>query len=563
MIEVMILNKTIKVSIHHDGQSFHKTLDQGTTLGTLLTTMKINEKYKIVAGKVNNQMRELTYALNEDSQIEYLDISHQDGNRIYQRGLIFVYIKAIKEILGDCSVIIEHSLSKGLYTEIKYIRPINQKDIEDIKERMQEIIEEDIPFEKDQIPVEEAMKIFKEQGMEAKVKLLKFRKEKTINVYTCGWLKNYFYGYMVPSTGYLNKFDLKLYKQGVIIRFPNIKNPDQIPEFEEHKKLAEIFKEAENWGDLMELGFVADLNERIETNTYHEIIRVAEALQEKKIAYIADRITKEKKRIILIAGPSSSGKTTFAQRLSIQLMANGLSPIAFSTDDYFVERSETPRDENGNPDFESLNALDLKLFNQQLKDLLAGKEVDIPSFNFKTGHKEFGKRFLRVAEDQLIIIEGIHGLNPELTKEIEDSEKFEIYISALTQLNIDNHNRIPTTDSRLIRRIVRDSQFRGHTAKTTLQLWPAVRRGEEKNIFPFQEEANVMFNSVLVYELAVLKKYAEPLLKEIKEDEIEYMEAKRLLKFLSYFLSIENECAILNNSIIKEFIGGSCFFDSE
>lgn len=556
----MVLNKKIKVSIYHNGQNFQKELDYGTTLETLLGTLTISEKNGIVAGKVNNHIRELNYTLDKNCEIEFLDIGHQDGNRIYQRGLIFVYIKAVKEILGECSVTIEHSLSKGLYSEIKYERPINTKDIEDIRERMQEIIEQDIPFKKDQISIEDAMKIFKEQGMEAKVKLLKFRKEKTINVYTCGWLKNYFYGYMVPSTGYLKKFDLKFYGPGVIIRFPNIKNPSHIPAFEEHKKLAEIFKEAEDWGELMHLGFVADLNERIETDTYEEIIRVSEALQEKKIAYIADRITKQKKRIILIAGPSSSGKTTFAQRLSIQLMANGLSPIAFSTDDYFVERSETPKDKNGNPDFESLNALDLKLFNQQLKDLLEGKEVDIPSFNFKTGHKEFGKRFLKVTDDQLIIIEGIHGLNPELTKEIKDSEKFKIYISALTQLNIDNHNRIPTTDSRLIRRIVRDSQFRGHSAKRTLQLWPSVRRGEEKNIFPFQEEADVMFNSVLVYELAVLKKYAEPLLEDIKEDEKEYMEAKRLLKFLSYFLSIENECAILNNSIIKEFIGDSCFF---
>lgn len=545
----------IKASIFYDDKCIQKEFEKGTTLETLLISMNLNNKYIIVAGKVNNHIRELKYSLNENCKVEFLDISNPDGNRIYQNGLVFIYIKAIKEILGETSITIEHSLSKGLYSEIKYHRPINQEDLHDIKKRMEEIVNQDIPFAKEKILVKEAMHIFKQQGMLEKVKLLKFRKESTVNIYSCGWIKDYFYGYMVPSTGYLKKFELKYYEPGIIIRFPHITNPDRIPEFHEHKKLGEIFKEAKNWGTLMNLSFVSDLNERIETDTYNDTIRVAEALHEKKIAYIADQITKEKKKIILIAGPSSSGKTTFAQRLSIQLQANGISTIAFSTDDYFVEREETPKDHKGELDYESLNTLDLKLFNQHIKELIEGKEVDVPIFNFITGHKEFGKRFLKVMKNQIIIIEGIHALNPELTKEIKENTKFKIYISALTQLNIDSHNRIPTTDTRLIRRMVRDSLFRGHSAKTTLQLWSSVRRGEEQNIFPYQENVDVMFNSALIYELAVLKKYATPLLEEIKEDDKEYMGAKRLLKFFNYFLSIENESAILNNSIIKEFIG--------
>lgn len=532
---------------------------RGTTVLELISSLKLTPKYKIVAAKVNNRMAELTFPLTDDCRVDLIDLSDTDGNRIYQRSLSFVFIKAARDILGDCEVLIEHSLSKGIYCEIKYQSNIDEKDISAIKQRMQEIIDEDIPFKKEQISIEEAMRIFKEQGMESQVKILKFAQKDYVNIYSCGQLKNYFYGYMVPSTGYLNLFDLIPYKSGVILRFPQKEAPDRLPEYKEQKKLAMIFKESEDWGKLLGLAYVSDLNEKIETETYEDIIRIAEALHEKKIAAIADKINKENKRLILIAGPSSSGKTTFAQRLAVQMRVNGLDPIAFSTDDYFLERSQTPKDENGEYDFESLEALDLELFNKHLKDLLEGKEVDLPSFNFLKGEKEFGKRIIKVSHNQPIIIEGIHGLNDKLTEKILKNDKFKIYISALTQLNIDSHNRIPTTDSRLIRRLVRDNLFRGHSAKMTLKLWASVRKGEEKNIFPFQEEADMMFNSVLVYELAVLKKYAEPLLREIKEEDNEYMEAKRLLSLLSYFLSIDDECAILNNSIIKEFIGGSCF----
>ncbi len=534
-------------------------VSKGTHLNTIKN--KVNEKYPdlIVAAKVNNNLRELNYILNEDSTLEFIDITSADGQRIYKRSLAFIFIRSAMEILEGCRVSVEHSLSKGLYCEIHYKRPINEKDVEAIENRMREIVEEDIEFEKSSIPKEEAKKIFRKFGMEAKEKLLKYRDEDNINIYSCGWLKNYFYGYMVPSTGYLKKFKLKYQMPGVVIQYPTTDKPNEIPKFIKQPKLSSIFKEAENWGNILNVGYVANLNDIIENNKYPELIRIAEALHEKKIAQIADMITESDKRLVLIAGPSSSGKTTFAQRLMIQLRVNGLDPITLSTDDYFVDRENTPMDENGEYDFEALEAVDLNLFNDQLTKLIQGQEVHVPTFNFVKGKKEYKGKILQITSKQPIIIEGIHGLNERLTENISHDKKFKIYISALTQLNIDDHNRIPTTDTRLIRRIVRDSKYRGHSALNTIKLWPSVRRGEERNIFPYQEEADVMFNSALIYELAVLKKYAEPLLKEVSEKDAEYSEAKRLLKFLSYFKSIDKDNYIPQTSILKEFIGGSCF----
>ncbi len=538
-------------------------ISRGTELETIkeIVENEFTDKALIVAAKVNNNLRELSYKLEEDSEVEFIDLTSTDGQRIYKRSLAFVFIKATMEVLPGSKVSVEHSLSKGLYCEIHYEKPIDGKDVEKIETRMKEIIEENIPFEKEVVPRDSARKIFKDLGMLEKEKLIKYRDKDYINLYSCGWLKNYFYGYMVPSTGYLKKFKLKFYLPGVIIQYPTTDNPNEIPKFSEQPKLANIFKEAETWGNILNIGYVANLNELIENNKFPEIIRISEALHEKKVASIADLITESKKRLVLIAGPSSSGKTTFAQRLLIQLKVNGLNPITLSTDDYFVDRELTPRDENGEYDFESLNAVDLELFNKHLTNLIQGVEVEIPTFNFVKGKKEYTGRKLRITNNQPIIIEGIHGLNEKLTEKIPHDKKYKIYISALTQLNIDDHNRIPTTDSRLIRRIVRDSKYRGHSALTTLRIWKSVRRGEEKNIFPYQEEADIMFNSALVYELSVLKKHAEPLLKEINESEKEYSEAKRLLKFLSYFRSIEDERYILQTSILKEFVGGSCFVE--
>lgn len=518
------------------------------------------EKGITVAAKVGNELKELTFAPEKDGNIQPIDLSSIDGVRIYWRSLTFVLVRAAQDIFPGCKVTIEHSLSKGIFGELYIGRPINEKDIRAIEDRMREIIEADEPIEKITLPREEAIKLFDKNGHLDKVQLLKFRQKEYVRVYKCGDCYDYFYGYMVPSTRYLKVFGLKFYLPGFILRFPQKECPSELPAFEEQRKLARVFYEFEQWGHVLELPHVGGLNEQISRGKSGEIIRISEALHEKKIGQLADEITKDKGRIrvILVAGPSSSGKTTFAQRLSVQLRVNGLRPVAVSIDDYFVDRVHTPRDEEGNLDFEALEAIDLELFNEHLIQLVQGEEVDIPVFNFQKGQRESSGHRVRITEEQPLIIEGIHGLNDRLTQAVPKERKYKIYISALTQLNIDNHNRIPTTDNRLLRRVVRDSQFRGHDARTTIDLWTSVRRGEERNIFPFQEEADAIFNSALSYELAVLKRYAEPLLMAIGTDDPEYPEAKRLLKFLSYFLPMD-DCEVPINSILREFIGQSCF----
>jgi uridine kinase len=513
----------------------------------------------IVAAIVNNKLQELFKEVDKDATIQWVDLTMSDGIRIYQRTLSFVFIRAAMELFRELGVNIRHSLSKGLFCDFDYHRPLTTDDIQSIKVRMQEIIDTKEKIHKENIDLQQAQKIFEDLEFHSKAKLLKYREHDHINIYTCGWLKNYFYGYLMPSVDYIKVFDLMPYDQGVILRHPITSSPFELPEFEEHKKLGMIFKESEKWGDIVSVGNVFELNEEIEKDHYKELMILGEALQEKKVAQIADQITSLDKKVILIAGPSSSGKTTFANRLRIQLMVNGYDPITLSTDDYFVNREFTPIDENGDPDFETIDAVDVNQFNIDLAGLIEGKEVSMPTFNFIKGEREYLGKTLKIHEHQPIIIEGIHGLNERLTDQIAAEHKFKIYISALTQLNIDEHNRIPTTDSRLIRRIVRDSKYRGHDALTTLKLWPSVRRGEERNIFPFQEEADVMFNSALSFELSILKKHAEPLLEVISEDLPEYREAKRLLKFLSYFESIDDDSLVPITSILKEFIGGSYF----
>ncbi|WP_331722014.1 hypothetical protein [Alkalithermobacter paradoxus] len=530
-----------------------------------VTLLELSKNYNhlfesdIILGVVNNELRELHYTLEDDCSVEFIDLTHEDGIRTYMRSLSFVFIRACEEILSGCRVSVEHSLGGGLYCEINYDKGINENDVNKIKSRMKEIIDEDVPFEKSQVLIEDAIKLFEGREAISKANLFKYKPTEYINIYRCGWIKNYFYGYMAPSTGYLKVFDLKYFNPGIIILGPTKQNPHKPNKFIPHPKLTGIYKEAEEWGKIMGVGEVGSLNNLIARNEYPELIRTVEALHEKKISQIADMIveSKEKGRIILIAGPSSSGKTSFAQRLSIQLRVNKLRPVSISVDDYFVNREDTPKDENGEYDFESIYAVDLELFNEHLEKLISGCEIEIPHFNFKTGKREYNGKKLKVSQDQPIVIEGIHALNPLLTKAIPDGNKFKIYISALTQLNLDEHNRIATTDLRLIRRMVRDNTHRGHNALKTLQLWKNVRKGEEKNIFPYQEEADVMFNSALVYELAVLKKYVEPLLNEIDKSCIEYREAKRLLKFLQYFVQIEDEVDIPPTSILREFIGGS------
>jgi len=552
-------NGIITITIN-DSKSYE--FNKGVSLEEIAKSLQEFNKDLIVAALVDNELKELSYILDSDCDIRFLNaFTTTIGSRIYQRSLSFIFIRASMELLSGCNVTVEHSLSKGLYCEIHYKRKIDKEDVERIETRMREIISEDVPFAKSRIPINEARDIFKEYGQLGKVNLLKYREKPYINIYQCGWLKNYFYGYMVPSTGYIKDFRLQFYDPGVVLQFPRIEEGGTIPEFEEHPKLFKIFRESEKWGEILEIDYTSALNDMIISRKESEFIRIAEALHEKKIAEIADRISKDihEKRIILIAGPTSSGKTTFAQRLMVQLKVNGIKPVAISLDDYFVNREDTPIDEFGEYDFESLYAIDLTLFNEHLQLLLKGEEVEIPTFNFHKGAREFTGHKVRIAEDQPIILEGIHALNDELTRSIAKSNKFKVYISALTQLNIDEHNRIPTTDTRLIRRIVRDSKFRSNDAHRTLSLWSSVRRGEEKNIFPFQEEADAMFNSALFYELSVLKKYAEPLLRQVEPESPYHAEAKRLLKFLNYFVALENEEEIPKTSIMREFIGKSSF----
>ena len=458
-----------------------------------------------------------------------MDIRKHGDYVVYQNTISMVYIKAAKDVLPDVDIVIENSLNKGFYTIPS--KPVSQQQVEAIAERMKEIITADLP-------------IIKEGA-----------------VYRLEEYCDYFYGGIAPSTGCAKLFELRKYAEGILLRFPYPTDPDAIPEYHDDKNLHIAFSEAKNWQQLLGVNYMPDLNEKIAEGKAKDLVLLSEALHEKKIAEMADMITEGKKRIILIAGPSSSGKTTTAKRLSVQLRVNGLEPLYMGTDDYFVERAQTPLDEEGKPDYEGLGALDIELFNSNMNDLLAGKEVDLPEFDFVNGTKIFGKRIMSIREDQPIIIEGIHALNGKLTEFIPDEEKFRIYISPFTQLNIDMHNRVPTTDARMMRRMVRDYKYRGKSAVGTIAQWAQVRAGEDENIFPFNGEADVVFNTVHTYELAVIKKYAQPLLEEIKEDQPEYSEAQRLLELISGFDVIEDERAIPNNSILREFIGGSIFVE--
>jgi uridine kinase len=516
----------------------------------------------IVAAKVNNDITDLQASLNTDCTVDFLDLTSADGIKVYERSLTFVMIAAAQDLFPDGEVTVEHSLSKGLYCEIHLGTELAADDVQKLQARMREIVAEDRPIVRKVLAIKEAIELFAITKQAEKVKLLQQLKREKVSIYYCGEAYDYFYGTMVPSTGYIKLFDLKFYAPGLILRFPQKDDPVKLPPFTEQPKLAQIFLEAEQWGQILRCGYVATLNEQINNNNIKDIIRVAEALHEKKLGHIADFIAdhRQKVRVILVAGPSSSGKTTFAHRLNIHLRVNGVRPVPISLDDYFLDRADTPRDEYGNYDFEAIEALDLELFNEHLTRILKGEEVKIPSYNFLTGQREYRGHKILIDNDQPLIIEGIHGLNERLTAAIPRELKVKIYISALTQLSIDNHNRITTTDTRLLRRIVRDSQFRAHDALKTLKIWPSVRRGEERNIFPYQEEADIMFNTALIYELAVLKKYAEPLLSEIGPAEPEYSEAKRLLNFLAFFTGIEDEDEIPPNSILREFTGKSCFY---
>lgn len=535
-------------------------IEKKTTLLELAKRFQSSYKSNIVAARVNNDIRELSYELTEDARLRFIDLTDEDGMRIYRRSLYFIFIKAVNELFPERNAVISHPMSNGVYCEIRGDEELTEMDVEAVQKKMHEIVDCGLPFEKKTVSTEAARELYKKTGRLDKYEVLEHRQKPYVTVYNCGGYEDYYYGYMVPDTGYIKCFSLRYHQPGVVIQFPVKGKPDELPTFEEQKKLFKVFIEYKKWVRILGVENVGALNDIVKAGEIGDLIRVSEALQEKKIAEIADKITnhEEEKRIVLISGPSSSGKTTFANRLGIQLRVNGYTPKTISLDNYFVNRELTPRDEDGEYDYEALEAIDVELFNKHLAALLEGFEVEIPVYNFETGSREATGQRMKMSKNTILVIEGIHGLNDRLTASISPEDKYKIYVSALTSMNIDDHNRIPSTDTRIIRRIVRDNQFRGCSAINTINRWPSVRRGEEKNIFPYQENADIMFNSSLVYELCVLKPLAEPLLMELGPENERYSEVKRLIEFLSYFLPADGK-DIPNNSIVKEFVGGSCF----
>jgi len=545
------------------GQEYREIIKkEPITVESLVDEFREEFLYDILLAKVNGKEEELTFTIDRDSTVELLDMRNHSANLVYQNSLTLIYLKAVRDVMGGVQVHINTSLNKGLYTEIISDEAVSEAQISAVEERMRELVAGDIPIVREVYDREDAVEIWERYNSFEKAELLRTAEDiKEAKFYNIDGYRNFFFGLMVPSTGYIKRFQLMKYGDGVLMRFPYYSKPDEMPPYIDDSKIYETLQEEKRWEMLMGVSYLPDLNSKIKKQEWKDLILLSEALHEKKIAEIADRITRENKRIILIAGPSSSGKTTFARRLCIQLRVNGLEPLYLGTDDYFVERCDSPLDEDGSPNYENLEALDIRLFNDNMNDLLAGKAVDLPEFDFITGTKRFGHRITSVASGQPIVIEGIHALNGKLTSEIDDESKFKIYISPFIQLNIDMHNRVPSTDARILRRITRDYQFRNYSAADTIRLWPKVRAGEDKNIFPFNGQADVMFNSALIYELAAMKKYLVPLLESIEPDCDEYAEAVRLLKFIRFFGDIEDEDVIPNNSIIREFIGGSVFVE--
>ncbi len=534
----------------------------GTTYHEIAMEYQKDYEDDIVLVFVNGKLQELFKRLKGDCTLAFETTAGEIGNRTYRRSIKLMMVKAVYDVAGHDvvqKVRIHFSVSKGYYCTVAGNVSVDQEFLDLVEARMRRMVEMDMPICKRSIQTDEAIALFGRHGMHDKERLFRYRRVSKVNIYSMNEFEDYYYGYMVPSAGYLKYFRLHLYDEGFVVQMPVRSAPREVPPFEPQNKLFRVLKESVKWGDLQGIETVGALNDRITKDGVHDVVLVQEALQEKKISEIASQIAaRPELKFILIAGPSSSGKTTFSHRLSVQLRANGLTPRPIAVDNYFVEREENPRDETGAFDFECLEAVDVELFNRQLNELLDGREVVIPTFNFVTGHKEYGTQTTRLNENDVLVIEGIHCLNPKMTENLPDENKFKIYISALTQLNVDEHDRIPTTDGRLLRRIVRDARTRGSSAQRTIQMWQSVRRGEEKFIFPYQEEADVMFNSTLIYELAVLKIYVEPLLFGIDRNCPEFLEAKRLLKFLDYFVGIGSE-NVPTNSLLREFIGGGCF----
>ena len=554
----MDTKKKVKVNINNNIKEY----PVNTKLLDIAREYQKDYKYDIILAYIDGKLRELFKTVEKDCTISFVTIADGAGHKTYTRGMILVLLKAFYGEFGSENVkkvSVEYSLGNGLFFDYDGRVELTKEKLEAVKARMEQLVAKDLQFNKRSIGTDDAIELFASYRMYDKERLFRYRRVSKANIYDLDGFEDYYYGYMPPSTGMLKYFDLSLYEDGFVLILPRMNKPTVVEPFIPRKKLYLTLRESNLWAKMMEVENVGALNDLISQGKLNDLILVQEALMEKKISDIAEAIKQAKdKRFIMIAGPSSSGKTTFSHRLSIQLKAHGLKPYPIAVDNYFVNRDKTPKDEYGNFNFESLYAIDLDQFNSDMTDLMNGKAVDLPTYDFVTGKRDYKNKPISIGKDGILVIEGIHGLNDALSYSLPRESKYKIYISALTQLNIDEHNRIPTTDGRLLRRMVRDARTRGTSAQKTISMWPSVRRGEEENIFPFQEDADIMFNSALIYELAVLKLYAEPILFGVDRNSQEYVEAKRLLKFLDYFIGAPSD-TVPKNSILKEFVGGSCF----
>lgn len=543
------------------GQSIYE-VEEGTTLEQLAKQLQKKEEPVILLAYMDGKLTELFTEIKKDCHVRFVTLKEQAGYMAYKRTATFIFLKACEDLLGkgeSTKIAIDYSIGNSIFCDFSSMeRVVDDKFAHSIQKRMEQLYESDLPITKRSLDTDQASRYFDSVGFKGKRELFKFRRESKTNIYSMDGYDNYFYGYMAPSTGYIPTFLVSVYQHGVVLQIPKRKQTEEIVPFTPQPKLFHVMQRSREWTKTMGVDTVGALNDEITYGNINHLILLQEGLQEKLLADIADEIVSKNKRIILIAGPSSSGKTTFSHRLSIQLEIAGLTPHPVSMDDYFLDRELSPRDENGNYNFETIASLDVDLLTKHINQLLNGEEVDVPSYNFVTGKREYHGHKLKIGQKDVLVMEGIHGLNGTLTNEIPEDAKYRIYVSALNQINLDEHNRIPSSDGRLLRRIVRDAMTRGNDARETISRWDSVRKGEEDNIFPYQEEADVMFNSAQVYEIAVLKQYAEPLLFAVPKDCPEYQEAKRLLKFLEYFLNIPSE-AIPKTSLLREFIGGSCF----
>lgn len=548
---------TIQIRCKNNGQTL--TAPIGSTLSEVFRNAGIDMKYGPICAKVNNKVEGMHYRIYHNKDVEFLDMTSGSGSRNYTRSLFFVLCKAVHDLYPQSKVVIDIPVSKGYYVDLTIGHEVTDNDVARIRQRMQQIIDAKMPIRRFEVPTEDAVRMFEEKGDKAKSKLLRSAGSLYTTYYQIDDYVDYYYGSLLTNTSKIYLFGLEKYFNGLLLRIPDLKDPGVLPQMTRQDKMFEIFREHHRWQEIMGLRTVGDFNEMVRKGQATNLINVSEALQEKKLTEIADEIASRKDvKLVLLAGPSSSGKTTTCKRLSIQLLANGIKPLQISLDDYFVDREHTPKDDKGEYDYESIYALNLKLINDQFNALFRGEEIELPKYNFQTGRSEKSGKKLRMEPNNVLVVEGIHALNPELTAQIPEAQKFRVYVSALTTILLDDHNYIPTTDNRLLRRIIRDYKYRGVNAQETIHRWPSVRAGENKWIFPYQENADVMFNSAMLFELAVIKQQAEPLLEQVPENCEEYSEAYRLRKFLKYFQPVPNR-DIPPTSLLREFLGGSSF----